>query len=111
LPSFLPIEASGQISDRSWHGGIGGAAQATQKGSTVEEQEEPREYVIFPEEAIKYLPEEWQQHLYALKEEGQGVLEIADDNLRILNRLALRFRPWLAFVTSSIGSPPPSSNQ
>jgi hypothetical protein len=67
------------------------AAQATQKGCTVEEQEEPREYVIFPEEAIKYLPEQWQQHLYALKDEGQGVLEIADDNLRILNRLVHAF--------------------
>ncbi|MDQ8727391.1 hypothetical protein [Bradyrhizobium sp. LHD-71] len=53
--------------------------------------EEPKEYVVFPEEAIKYLPEEWKKHLYALKEEGQGVLEAADDNLKILNRLAHAF--------------------
>ncbi|MBP2537503.1 hypothetical protein [Agrobacterium tumefaciens] len=57
----------------------------------MEEPEEPREYIVFPEEAIKYLPEEWQQQLYALKEEGQGVLETADDNLRILNRLVHAF--------------------
>jgi hypothetical protein len=57
----------------------------------VEEPEEPQEYVVFPEESIKYLPEEWQQHLYALKEEGQGVLEAADDNLKILNRLVHAF--------------------
>lgn len=57
----------------------------------VEETEERQEYVVFPEEAIKYLPEEWQQHLYALKEEGQAVLETADDNLRILNRLVHAF--------------------
>lgn len=57
----------------------------------MEEPEAPQEYVVFPEEAIKYLPEEWQQHLYALKEEGQGVLEAADDNLKILNRLVHAF--------------------
>lgn len=58
--------------------------------SDVEETREP-EYVVFPEEAIKYLPEEWRKHLTALKEEGQGVLEAADDNLRNLNRLAHAF--------------------
>ncbi|AVH45546.1 hypothetical protein [Agrobacterium tumefaciens] len=57
----------------------------------MEEPEAPREYIVFPEEAIKYLPEEWQQQLYALKDEGQGILEIADDNLRILNRLVHAF--------------------
>ncbi|MDH2352194.1 hypothetical protein QCM80_16220 [Bradyrhizobium sp. SSUT112] len=57
----------------------------------MEEPEAPQEYVVFPDEAIKYLPEEWQQHLYALKEEGQGVLEAADDNLKILNRLVHAF--------------------
>lgn len=57
----------------------------------MEEPEASQEYVVFPEEAIKYLPEEWQQHLYALKEEGQGVLEAADDNLKILNRLVHAF--------------------
>lgn len=57
----------------------------------MEKPEAPQEYVVFPEEAIKYLPEEWQQHLCALKEEGQGVLEAADDNLKILNRLVHAF--------------------
>jgi hypothetical protein len=45
------------------------------KGSSVEGPEESRESVVFPAEAIKYLPEEWQKHFYALKEGGQGVLE------------------------------------
>lgn len=57
----------------------------------MEEAEEPREYVVFPEEAIKFLPEEWKKHFYALKEEGQGVLEAADDSLRILNRIVHAF--------------------
>lgn len=57
----------------------------------MEKTEEPQEYVVFPEEAIKYLPEEWKKYLYALKEEGQGVLEAADDNLKILNRLVHAF--------------------
>lgn len=68
-----------------------GFDRAELKGSDVEEPEEPQEYVVFPEEAIKYLPEEWQKHVYRLKEEGQGVLEAADDNLKILNRLVHAF--------------------
>ncbi len=36
---------------------------------------------------MKYLPEEWQKHLYAIKEEGQGILELADENLTILNQI------------------------
>ena len=61
------------------------------KGNDVKKTEEQQEYVVFPEEAIKYLPEEWKKHLYALKEEGRGVLEAADDNLKILNRLVHAF--------------------
>lgn len=57
----------------------------------MEEQEEPQEYVIFPDEAIKHLPEEWQQHLHALKDETYGVLEAVDDNLRILSRIIHAF--------------------
>lgn len=56
-----------------------------------DEPEEQHEYVTFPEDAIKYLPEEWQQHLFDLKKEGQGVLETADENLRILNRIVHAF--------------------
>ena len=52
---------------------------------------EPKEYVDFPEEAIKHLPEEWQKHLFALKEEGQAILQAADDDLKILNRLVHAF--------------------
>lgn len=57
----------------------------------MDESEQPREYIVFPEEALKYLPEEWQQQIYALKEEGIGILETVDENLTILNRLAHAF--------------------
>lgn len=53
----------------------------------MKEPEEPRNYVIFPEEAIKYLPEEWQKHLHAINEEALGILEAADKDLTILNRI------------------------
>ena len=68
-----------------------GLDHAELRGKDVEQTEEPQEYVVFPEEAIKYLPEEWKKHLHALKEEGQGILEAADDNLKILNRLVHAF--------------------
>ncbi|KXF75570.1 hypothetical protein ATN84_16330 [Paramesorhizobium deserti] len=57
----------------------------------MEEQEEPREYILFPEGAIKYLPKNGKKYLYALKEEEQGVPEIEDDNLGILNHLVHAF--------------------
>ncbi|MBY0560134.1 hypothetical protein [Hyphomicrobium sp.] len=57
----------------------------------MEKTEKQDEYVVFPAEAIQYLPEEWKKHVYALKEEGQAVLEAADDNLKILNRLVHAF--------------------
>jgi hypothetical protein len=34
-----------------------------EKGSDVEELKGQQECVVFPEEAIKYLPDEWQKHL------------------------------------------------
>lgn len=51
----------------------------------------PQEFVVFPEDAIRHLPVEWQKHLLALKEEGQGVLESVDDDLKNLNRLVHAF--------------------
>ncbi|MDB5620674.1 hypothetical protein [Tardiphaga sp.] len=57
----------------------------------MEESEELQEFIVFPEEAIRYFPLEWQKHLHALKEEGQGILESADHNLKILNRLVHAF--------------------
>jgi hypothetical protein len=68
-----------------------GFDHAEQKGSDVEEPKEPQEYILFPKEAIKYLPEEWQKHVCGLEKEVQGVLEGADDNLKILNRLVHAF--------------------
>jgi hypothetical protein len=55
------------------------------------ERSEDQEVLIIPEEAIKYLPKEWQQSLRALKEDGQGILAAADENLKILNRLIHAF--------------------
>jgi hypothetical protein len=46
-----------------------------------------REYVTLPEEAIEYLPKEWRDHFRSLAEEGRGLLEIADKDLKHLNRL------------------------
>ncbi len=40
---------------------------------------------------MKFLPEEWQKHIHGMKEDGKAVLEAADENLRILNRLAHAF--------------------
>lgn len=63
---------------------------AESKDGDVEEDDE-KEYVVFPEEAIKHLPAEWQEHIYALKEEGQTVLATVDENLKNLNRLVHAF--------------------
>lgn len=60
-------------------------------GGDVDTSEEQQEYVVIPEEAFEFLPEEWQKHVHALKEEGQAILEAADENLKILNRLAHAF--------------------
>ncbi len=68
-----------------------GFDHAELKGSDVEEPKGQHEYVAFPEEAIKYLPEEWQKHLNGLKEEGRGVLEMVDENLENLKRLVHAF--------------------
>ncbi len=57
----------------------------------MEKPKEPEEYVIVPDEVIKYLPEEWQKHIYGIENEVKGVLETADDNLKILNRLVHAF--------------------
>lgn len=55
--------------------------------------EDPRdkEYIVFPEEAIKHLPPEWQQHFQRIVDEGKAVLEDADANLKNLNRLVHAF--------------------
>jgi len=55
--------------------------------------EEPsdKEYIVFPEEAIKYLPPEWQQHFQKIFDDGKAVLEDADANLKNLNRLVHAF--------------------
>ncbi|MBX9646541.1 MAG: hypothetical protein K2X57_05735 [Xanthobacteraceae bacterium] len=68
--------------------------------------EEPEEYVVFPEEAIKYLPDEWQQHLSALRNEGQAILAAVDDNLKTLNRLVHAFPTMasLRYIQHRLGS-------
>src|SRR3546814_18436498 len=46
-------------------------------------------YYVVPEEAIQYLPREWQEAIYARAEDGRKVLEAADKELKQLSRLSL----------------------
>src|SRR3546814_11050227 len=46
-------------------------------------------YYVVPEEAIQYLPREWQEAIYARAEDGRKVLEDADKELKQLSRLSL----------------------
>src|SRR3546814_16987291 len=48
-------------------------------------------YYVVPEEAIQYLPREWQEAIYARAEDGRKVLEAADKELKQLSRLSLSF--------------------
>ncbi len=48
-------------------------------------------YYVVPEEAIQYLPQEWQEAIYARAEDGRKVLEAADKELKQLSRLSLSF--------------------
>src|SRR3546814_6369322 len=48
-------------------------------------------YYVVPEEAIQYLPREWQEAIYARAEDGRTVLEAADTELQQLSRLSLSF--------------------
>jgi hypothetical protein len=48
-------------------------------------------YYVVPEEAIQYLPQEWQEAIYARAEDGRKVLEVADKELKQLSRLSLSF--------------------
>src|SRR3546814_10956060 len=48
-------------------------------------------YYVVPEEAIQYLPREWQEAIYARAEDGRTVLEAADKELKQLARLSLSF--------------------
>jgi len=57
----------------------------------MSELDEDQEYVVFPEEAIPYLPKEWQENLLALKEEAQGLLVASDANLKIVHRIIHAF--------------------
>ena len=43
-------------------------------------------YYVVPEEAIQYLPQEWQEAIYARAEDGRKVLEAADKELKQLSR-------------------------
>lgn len=48
-------------------------------------------YYVVPEDAIQYLPQEWQDAIYARAEDGRKVLEAADKELKQLSRLSLSF--------------------
>jgi hypothetical protein len=57
----------------------------------VEGSEEDQEVVAIPEEAIKHLPEEWQQSIQEFKERTLGILASVDENLRNVTRIANAF--------------------
>src|SRR3546814_2611639 len=46
-------------------------------------------YYVVHEEAIQYLPREWQEAIYARAEDGSKVLEADDKELKQLSRLSL----------------------
>ncbi len=48
-------------------------------------------YYFLSDEAIKYLPREWQAAIEARAEEGRKVIETADKELRQLSKLSLSF--------------------
>ena len=57
----------------------------------MDQVEEDREYFAIPEEAIQYLPEEWQKNIQALKDEGLAILASVDENLKVVARIANAF--------------------
>lgn len=46
------------------------------------------EYVVVGEEAIQFLPLEWRDHIYALRDQGAARLSAVDDNLKSLMRFS-----------------------
>jgi hypothetical protein len=56
---------------------------------TDAEDDDEDVYYVLPEDAIKFLPEEWQAAIKARAEDGRKVLETADNELKQLSRLSL----------------------
>jgi hypothetical protein len=51
-------------------------------------EDQSDEYVVIPSEAFAYLPKEWREQVHALREEGEAVLAVADEDLDHVIRLA-----------------------
>ncbi|WP_156373663.1 hypothetical protein [Rhizobium sp. Leaf386] len=57
----------------------------------TEEDVEEKEYIVFPEEVIDYLPKEIRDEFLAQKEAGVAVLEAVDAEMKNIHRLANAF--------------------
>lgn len=57
----------------------------------MDRENKEEEYILFPEEAIRHLPLEWQKQFQIAIDEGKAILEDADTNLKNLNRLVHAF--------------------
>lgn len=60
-------------------------------GRPSEPKEESEEYYVVPEEALQFLPEDWQSELQAMLDDGRAVLKSVDRELSQLARLANSF--------------------
>ena len=50
-------------------------------------------YYVISEDAIKYLPDEWQKSILERAEDGRKILEADDNQLKSLSRISLPFIP------------------
>lgn len=58
---------------------------------TVVDDSESSEYFVLPEEAIQFLPPEWQKPMRAMLDDGRAVLESVDSDITNLIRLVGAF--------------------
>lgn len=59
--------------------------------ATEEDGSDSGEYFVLPEEAIEFLPAEWQEPLRAMLDDGRAVLESVDSDITNLSRLVGAF--------------------
>lgn len=54
-------------------------------------EDDDGEYYVLPEEAFKFLPEEWRGHFQAIAEDGRAVLKSVDEELSHVVRISNSF--------------------
>jgi hypothetical protein len=65
------------------------------QGDSSEPDDEP-EYYVLPEEALKYLPEEWRNEFQARADSGRAVIESVEKELSQLARISNSFTSLVA---------------